>query len=284
MALYKYFTTTNKLPDPLSKTIPASYIASANAEVRNLIEREEKTCKRGHYAKYTPEVRAVVGKYAAEHGVAATVRHYVKKYPELKESSVRTWRNVYTSEVRKKRGREGDITELPEKKRGRPYLLGEELDKQVRTYLISLRENGAVVNTAIALACAEGIVKSKDSNLLASNGGHIVLTKYWGKGLLTRMGLVKRKASTKAKVEVKAQYLLDIKAVVEMEEIPFDLVIHCDQTGIQYVPVGSRTMEKAGSKGVEIVAVDDKRQITAVFAGSLRFCWISHRRFPSSPT
>ena len=35
----------------------------------------------------------------------------------------------------------------------------------MRTYLISLRENGAVVNTAIALACAEGIVKSKDSNL-----------------------------------------------------------------------------------------------------------------------
>ena len=38
MALYKYFTTTkDKLPDPrgpLSKTIPATYIASANVEVR----------------------------------------------------------------------------------------------------------------------------------------------------------------------------------------------------------------------------------------------------------
>ena len=68
---------------------------------------------------------------------------------------------------------------------------------------------------------------------------------------------------------MKAQFLLDIKVVVEMDEIPFDLVINWDQTGIHYVPVGSWTMEKEGSKRVEIVAVDDKRQITAVFAGSL---------------
>ena len=53
-----------------------------------------------------------------------------------------------------------------------------------------------------------------------------------------------------------------------MEDIPFDLVINWDQPGIHYVPVGSWTMEE-GSKPVEIVGVDDKRQITAVFAGSL---------------
>ena len=58
---------------------------------------------------------------------------------------------------------------------------------------------------------------SIDSNLLASNGGHISLTKDWGKNLLHRMGFVKRRASTKAKVsvtdfeEIKAQFLLDIK-------------------------------------------------------------------------
>ena len=86
------------------------------------------------------------------------------------------------------------------------------------------------------------------------------------------MGFVKRRASTKAKIEienfeeVKAQFLLDIKVVCEMEEIPFDLVINWDQTGIQYVPW---TVEKEGTKRVEIVAVDDKRQITAVFAGTL---------------
>lgn len=163
------------------------------------------------------------------------------------------------------------MTELAEKKRGRPCLIGDELDKQVRGYLTTLRSHGAVVNTAIAVSCTEGIIKNKDSNLLASNGGHIVLTKYWGKNLLSRMGFVKRRASTKAKVsienfeEVKAQFLIDIKAVVKFEEISFDLILNWDQTGIHYVQVGSWTMEKEGAKMVEIAGVDDKRQITAVF-------------------
>ena len=89
------------------------------------------------------------------------------------------------------------------------------------------------------------------------------------------MNYVKRKATTKSKLtvqrfeELKQQYLLDIKAVVEMEEIPHDLIINWDQTGINYIPVSQWTMAKEGSKRVEIVGVNDKRQITAVFAGSL---------------
>ena len=65
------------------------------------------------------------------------------------------------------------------KKRGRPVLLGCDLDRQVRAYLTALRSNGAVVNTAIAIACAEGIIKNVDSNLLECNGGHIRLTESW---------------------------------------------------------------------------------------------------------
>ena len=50
-----------------------------------------------------------------------------------------------------------------------------------------------------------------------------------------------------------------------MEDIPADLVLNWDHTGIYYVPVSSYTMEKEGSKRVEIVGIEDKRQITAVF-------------------
>lgn len=59
-------------------------------------------------------------------------------------------------------GSEGDISvdELPGKKRGHPLLLGEELDKLVQEYLTSFRENGAVVNTAIAMACASTLYAS----------------------------------------------------------------------------------------------------------------------------
>ena len=42
-----------------------------------------------------------------------------------------------------------------------------------------------------------------------------------------------------------------------------------DQTGIKFVPNSSWTMARHGAKRVELVGVGDKRQITAVFCGSL---------------
>ena len=52
-----------------------------------------------------------------------------------------------------------------------------------------------------------------------------------------------------------------------MEEILNDLIINRDHTGLHYVPVSSRTMEKVGSKRVEITGLYYKRQLTAVFVG-----------------
>ena len=138
-----------------------------------------------------------------------------------------------------------------------------------------MRERGAVVNTAIVLGVAQGIVRNHDSNWLACNGGHICLGKPWAKYLLSRMGYVKRQGSTSAKItvsnfeELKEHFSIDVKAAVEIEEIPAGLIINWDQTGINYVPTNSWTMEKEGQKRVEIIAADDRRQITAVFAGSL---------------
>ena len=54
-----------------------------------------------------------------------------------------------------------------------------------------------------------------------------------------------------------------------MEEIPDDLIVNWDQTGIHYVPVSDWMMEKVGAKRVEIVGANDKWQITAVFVGTM---------------
>jgi len=54
-----------------------------------------------------------------------------------------------------------------------------------------------------------------------------------------------------------------------LEEIPDDLVVKWDQTGIHYVPVSDCMMVKVGAKRVKIVGANDKRQITAVFAGTM---------------
>ena len=90
------------------------------------------------------------------------------------------------------------MKKVPKKKRGHLFLLGEELEMQVGAYFNALIVNGAVVSTSIAIACAEGIVRSKDSNLLASSGGHITLGKHWGHQILSHLGYVKHRASTKA--------------------------------------------------------------------------------------
>ena len=154
-------------------------------------------------------------------------------------------------------------------------MLSDKLSKDLRLYIRTIREAGGVVNTSIVIAAGTGIVQHREPMSLECNGGHIALKKSWAKYFLRKMNFVKRKATTKSKLvvknfeEVRYQFLLDIKAVVEMAEIPYDLIINWDQTGIKYIPVSEWTMEKEGSKRVEIAGINDKRQITAVFAGSL---------------
>ncbi len=76
--------------------------------------------KRGSYAKYTSEQKALIAKRAAEHGVVATIRHYAKEFPKLKDTTVRDWRDSYRLELKRK-GKESsnvkEVNELPEKKR-----------------------------------------------------------------------------------------------------------------------------------------------------------------------
>ena len=55
-----------------------------------------------------------------------------------------------------------------------------------------------------------------------------------------------------------------------MEDIPPELVINWDHTGISIVPESSWTIKLKGSKRVEIVGISDKCQITAVLCGTMK--------------
>ena len=66
-------------------------------------------------------------------------------------------------------------------------------------------------------------------------------------------------------MELKENFLMEIKAVVEMENVPGELIINWDQTAMKVCPSCNWTMERRGTKRVEITSIDDKRQITAVF-------------------
>ena len=54
-----------------------------------------------------------------------------------------------------------------------------------------------------------------------------------------------------------------------MDEIPLQLIINWDHTGINYVPVSTWTMETPRTKHVEIIGKDNKRQLTAVLGCSM---------------
>ena len=113
-------------------------------------------------------------------------------------------------------------------KKRRSLILGATLDKQVQAYLIVTHKAGGVVNSEVAIVAAVGIVRKQDSNLLAQNGGHITLTRDWARiySLLGRMSYVKRKANTKAKIavtdfnELKSQFIIDIRTLRNLEEVP----------------------------------------------------------------
>ena len=174
-----------------------------------------------------------------------SIRRFQKDFTSdaLKESTVHGWRDQYLRQLRdrKRKGEDLEVSELLLKKIGRPLLLGEGIDKQVQAYLMKLREVGDIVTSAIARASARCIIRMINPKLLASNGGHIVLTKKWSKYLLKRMGFVKRKANSKARanvdnfVEVKTNYLADIRTIISLDEVPPCLIINWDHTGLKYV-------------------------------------------------
>ena len=121
-----------------------------------------------------------VAKYASENGVSASLRHFKSTQQlDLNESTVRGCVTAYQTKRDSllKEDKDGTVSALPEKPRGRPLLVAKELEDQVKSFVGELRNSGAVVNSAIVRAAARGIVVAKDANLLEENGGGINLTK-----------------------------------------------------------------------------------------------------------
>ena len=189
-------------------------------------------------------------------------------------TTVHSIKRSYLESIKENRGEV--ITSLPVKKRGRPLLLGESLDRMVQKYLKKVREGGGVVTARVVVAAVRAIILTQDRSKLVEFGGHIELNRAWAFSLLRRMKFVKRKATTaKSKLsstdfsQAKKDFLESIVTTVEMEEIPPELILNWDQTGIKLVPVSAHTMDREGSKRVEVTGVSDKRLITALFCGSL---------------
>ena len=122
---------------------------------------------------------------------------------------------------------------------------------------------------------ATDIVEYHNLALLHTHGGPVVLGKKWADSLLGRMGLVKRKATKAARkfpddfADVKIAFLQRVASVVKESSVPFELVINWDQTGSKFVPASQWTLADEGTKQVDVIGVEDKREMTVFLAITL---------------
>ena len=129
-SLYHYFKRDSLLPSPtgpLSKEAPATAISAANKEVLECLkhsEDEKGAKKRGTYQKYSGDIKAKIGNYAAVNGTSAAICHFKSDFPNLKYTTVCEWKNAVAALTHKSHEM---VETLEEKKRGRPSLLPEDI-------------------------------------------------------------------------------------------------------------------------------------------------------------
>ena len=91
--------------------------------------------KRQSYAHYSGEMRAKIGKYAAENGNEKARKHFSKDFPDLKESTIRNFKKKYyvkLAETRKAGNTE--VICIPSEVRGHPPILMD-LNNKLFTFL-----------------------------------------------------------------------------------------------------------------------------------------------------
>ena len=138
--------------------------------------------------RFIPQQHAGIGRYAYFHGVAAAARFYsVKLKIALSEVTVRLIRDSYRCQVntRIKLGESAVLSSLPERKRGRPKLIGDNVDQQVQLYIKNVREGGGNVSARVVMGAAQDTLEYYGKDDLAK-----LINRHWAYSLLKRMDFV----------------------------------------------------------------------------------------------
>ena len=243
-----------------------------------IIEREinNLSSKRQPYVKYSPEERYKIGKYASENGPIATVRKFQQRFPNMNESTARTFRKRYESDLADaKRQGKTPSTSLPLKPQGRPFLLGE-IDEMVQRYTLAASNRGSVITQGVAISTAKALM-TRNPHLI---GNVDVESSHSAQSLYRRMGFRRRQATTSkleipegALKEVTLLFHHDIASKVEKFSILHSLIINLDRKPTKYVPVGQTTLAKKNTKTIPIKGSFGKRTITATYYN----CYIASR-------
>ena len=96
-----------------------------------------------------------------ENEVAAAVRKFKRKFPNLNESTARSFRKKVEAELKKASKEKREPSKVIVKyssPTGRPLMLGQ-LDSLVQTYLTEQIQWGCVINASIANATARALIQ-----------------------------------------------------------------------------------------------------------------------------
>ena len=86
---------------------------------------KDETDKRGKYKQDTERDRLAIARYAEQNGPRRAARKFDKQYPNLKESTVRSFLKKYTAmKNHGKKNSTSPIKGIPAKRRGRSLMLG----------------------------------------------------------------------------------------------------------------------------------------------------------------
>ena len=222
---------------------------------------------------YGEKEKQEIAKYAVEHGHAAAVRKFKKKFPSLNESTVRPWVKRYKENLKEKKKSNDESPLKIGHTRGRPLLLDVELDLKLRSMVLSLRTAGDSINQHVVRGVLMGLVRSNPEKF----GKYInfEVTRSWIRSLHHRMKFSRRAATTSIPVitrslwnEIKSQFLHDISRKVLLHNIPDDLIINADQMPSKFVATDNITMAAKGEKHISRVGSSDKRSITLTICES----------------
>uniref|UniRef100_A0A0L8GP41 DDE-1 domain-containing protein n=1 Tax=Octopus bimaculoides TaxID=37653 RepID=A0A0L8GP41_OCTBM len=216
----------------------------ANKEIQETLDKETTTVlrdekrKRGEYTKFTTTEQSDIVRYPIQHGNMADTRHFDKIYGcPVSESTIRGYVKKLKNELKSTKNID-DVFELPPAKRGRPLLLGEDLDNHMIHNIKSLHDS------------ALGIVKNQDHTQLKEYGSPIDISDSLAKSILKRMGFVKRKGTKASKTlpsnfkNIKDDFLDRVQTIVEKHKILPSMIVNFDQTGLTIIPVKEWTMEQ----------------------------------------
>ena len=134
--------------------------------VNNLL-RSIKSTRKSSYKTYSSKRRFQIAKYANETGRSAAVRKFKLLFPDSKENTIRGFRKKYLDQMKlaEKRNRSPERL-IVNMQRGRPLLLGNNIDEKVRKCVMTIRYKGGQATFSTAIAVAKAFIEQGDNESL----------------------------------------------------------------------------------------------------------------------